>query len=158
MRGLPAGRNALFPCYRGNKVVFTSFHLFIHRCNANAIYIFCRESKGDIEDYISPYYTRHTLLEAYAGDVNHLPHRDDWDVPEQVSRQVVLPPARVRQAGRPRVSRYRSGGERATSRRTRSQPQPDAPTSSRQRARKKCGLCGQIGHTRRTCERRAADS
>lgn len=71
----------------------------------------CRRSKQSCASYVSSYYTMEALREMYACDVNPIPHTDDWFILMEIKNQIVGVPNNPKQAGRPKTSRIRSGGE-----------------------------------------------
>lgn len=83
------------------------------------------------------YYHSAKLAEAYSYRINPVQPQSTWTVPPDVAGITVMPPNRVRQAGRPKVGRYRHPTE--------------VGSSSRSRALRTCSLCGNESHTRRKC-------
>ena len=77
------------------------------------------------------YYSKEYLQHAYGRPINPVPSKSAWSIPEEVSSRVVLPMIGKTQSGRPKQKRIRSIGE-----------------STRV---KKCGKCGQPGHSRLRC-------
>ena len=108
------------------------------------------EAGDTIADYVDDYYTNEFLIDCYSGSVNHLPPRDQWLMPEYIADSVVLPPIITGQAGRPKESRHRGGGEGSST-------QAEQSSSIRRRKPKKCSICHQVGQTKRTCTVRASD-
>ncbi|XP_075084113.1 uncharacterized protein LOC107807718 [Nicotiana tabacum] len=66
-----------------------------------------RHKNKSYENYYSPYYTRESLLQTYEIPVDPLPDERKWDVPQHIAEEVVLPPTRKRQPGRPQKQRYK---------------------------------------------------
>ncbi|XP_062093939.1 uncharacterized protein LOC133799974 [Humulus lupulus] len=83
-----------------------------------------------VHDYCAKFYRTETLKALYQENVHHLPHKHEWNLPQQLDI-VVLPPKATIPAGRPRKKRIRSRGE------------PKVIIT--------CGKCGQPGHNRKTC-------
>ncbi|XP_057770745.1 uncharacterized protein LOC130990535 [Salvia miltiorrhiza] len=87
---------------------------------------------------------------SYSGEVNNLPPRHQWLIPEYLAESVVLPLIVTGQSGRPKEGRHRGGGEGSST-------QADASSSSRRRKPKKCSICHEEGHSKRTCAGRATE-
>ncbi|XP_022852910.1 uncharacterized protein LOC111374473 [Olea europaea var. sylvestris] len=77
-------------------------------------------------DYCSYYYTRDAYLNACQDSVYPVGNQEEWTVPEEAYREIVLPSYQKRSCGRPTEKRKRSSREGA-----------------------KCGCCGGQGHNRR---------
>lgn len=50
-----------------------------------------------------------TLRKTYFGEIYPVPNPDEWEVPTEVKSEIVGVPANPKQAGRPRMSRIKSG-------------------------------------------------
>lgn len=110
-----------------NKIIISCVFVLI-------IHFFFRFVGGRTTDYVSHYFRQSTLVATYSPNIEHVPHPDNWVVPETVARYIVRPPLSVRQAGRPRQSRARSTVE-------------DLDNTVQQR----CSRFGIEGHKRRSC-------
>nr|XP_016443134.1 PREDICTED: uncharacterized protein LOC107768515 [Nicotiana tabacum] len=86
------------------------------------------------EEYCSNYYKPNTIVMTYDLQVYPLPDRNDWNIPEHVTEEVVLPPKWKRPLGRPKKKRDKTLSELL---------QPKNQHS--------CSICGQVGHNKRTC-------
>ncbi|XP_057788200.1 uncharacterized protein LOC131005315 [Salvia miltiorrhiza] len=108
------------------------------------------EAGDTIAEYVDSYYTNDFLIDTYSREVNNLPPRRQWLVPEHIAEQVVLPLIVKGQAGRPKEGRHRGGGEGTST-------QADESSSIRRRKPKKCSICHEEGHSKRTCAGRATE-
>ncbi|XP_019236684.1 PREDICTED: uncharacterized protein LOC109216913 [Nicotiana attenuata] len=86
------------------------------------------------EEYCSNYYKPSTIVMTYDVPVYPLPDKNDWNIPEHVAEEVVLPPKWKRPPGRPKKKRDKTLSELL---------QPKNQHS--------CSICGQGGHNKRTC-------
>ncbi|KAK2646062.1 hypothetical protein Ddye_021257 [Dipteronia dyeriana] len=64
-----------------------------------------------IGDFCSDFYKTSTWLESYSGLIFLVGQPSEWNTPEEVRAEVVLPPDWRPQAGRPRKNRVLSAGE-----------------------------------------------
>ncbi|XP_057803139.1 uncharacterized protein LOC131018434 [Salvia miltiorrhiza] len=108
------------------------------------------ETGDTIAEYVDSYYTNEFLIDTYSREVNNLPSRRQWLVPEHIAEQVVLPLIVKGQSGRPKEGRHRGGGEGSST-------QADESSSIRRRKPKKCSICHEEGHSKRTCAGRATE-
>ncbi|XP_057809090.1 uncharacterized protein LOC131023562 [Salvia miltiorrhiza] len=108
------------------------------------------EAGDTIAEYVDSYYTNEFLIDTYSREVNNLPPRRQWLVPEHMAEQVVLPLIVKGQSGRPKEGRHRGGGEGSST-------QADESSSIRRRKPKKCSICHEEGHSKRTCAGRATE-
>ncbi|KAK2634198.1 hypothetical protein Ddye_028990 [Dipteronia dyeriana] len=60
-----------------------------------------RACKTPFIDFCSHYYTKSSLVEAYAGVIRPVGHISDWEIPDKISSVVVHPTEWLSQAGRP---------------------------------------------------------
>lgn len=111
------------------------------------------------------YYSTATWREIYATEVIPVPDPCHWRVPCDVASRVVETPSNPKQAGRPRTKRIQSTRDRVCSRcKQKGHYQStcsvyleinaeEEPVLGRKRPRKpkSCGICGVVGHCRRTC-------
>ncbi|XVF59053.1 hypothetical protein PTKIN_Ptkin07bG0243700 [Pterospermum kingtungense] len=74
----------------------------------------------------------------YSGLIYPVSHPDEWEVPNNVKSQIVLPPSIRAQAGAPQTTRFPSGVERRMN--------PRRPRGVRH-----CSICGEVGHTKKRC-------
>ena len=81
--------------------------------------------------YCADYFKKNTLVRMYSNRIFPVCHPDDWDVPASVKAQVVTPPVITKEAGRPKIKRIPSAGERVKSRK-----------------QSTCSRCKQSGHNR----------
>ncbi|XP_070014713.1 uncharacterized protein [Nicotiana sylvestris] len=79
------------------------------------------------EEYCSNYYKPNTIVMTYDLQVYPLPDRNDWNIPEHVTEEVVLPPKWKRPLGRPKKKRDKTLSELL---------QPKNQHS--------CSICGQV--------------
>ncbi|KAK0572686.1 hypothetical protein LWI29_035455 [Acer saccharum] len=104
-------------------------------CHALAAIRFCKKKFGD---FCSDFYKTSTWLESYSGVIFPVGHPSEWNTPEEVRSEVVLPPEWRPQAGRPRKKRVPSAGEHG-------------PTT------RYCTICKKSGHNRQNCPNPPAD-
>ncbi|XP_062104286.1 uncharacterized protein LOC133815463 [Humulus lupulus] len=95
----------------------------------HAVAVIAKRNLG-VYDYCAKFYKTETLKALYEENVHHLPHKNEWNLPQHLDI-VVLPPKATIPAGRPRKKRIRSKGE------------PKVIIT--------CGKCGQPRHNRKTC-------
>ncbi|XP_022871059.1 uncharacterized protein LOC111390271 [Olea europaea var. sylvestris] len=88
-------------------------------------------TRRDPYDYYSYYYTRDGYLNAYQDSVYPVGNQEEWTLPEEVQREIVLCPNQKRSCGRLTEKRKRSSRE-------------GRPTT-------KCGRCRGQGHNCRRC-------
>ncbi|XP_019227233.1 PREDICTED: uncharacterized protein LOC109208559 [Nicotiana attenuata] len=86
------------------------------------------------EEYCSNYYKPSTIVMTYDVPVYPLPDKNDWNIPEHVAQEVVLPPKWKRPPGRPKKKRDKTLSELLHPKNQHS-----------------CSICGQGGHNKRTC-------
>nr|XP_016472825.1 PREDICTED: uncharacterized protein LOC107794808 [Nicotiana tabacum] len=86
------------------------------------------------EEYCSSYYKPSTIVMTYDVPVYPLPDKNDWNIPEHVAEEVVLPPKWKRPPGRPKKKRDKNLSELLLPKNQHS-----------------CSICGQRGHNKRTC-------
>ncbi|KAH6764806.1 hypothetical protein C2S51_016055 [Perilla frutescens var. frutescens] len=98
-----------------------------------------RDNGQHIYDYVETYYKTSTLRDTYELPIHSLPNPSEWVVPPDVAETIVLSPIITCQAGHPNMRRRRSHSETST------------------RRRKTCNICGEEGHTRRTCPFRVGE-
>ncbi|KAK2655441.1 hypothetical protein Ddye_008493 [Dipteronia dyeriana] len=133
-----------------------------------------RHCKKKIGDFCSNFYKTSTWLESYSGLIFFVGQPSEWNTPEKVCVEVVLPPDWRPQAGRLRNNRVQSAGEHGRrsryctickksghNRKNCANPPvdqqcnvPNPQTNPRPRQRRKCKSCGQEGHNIRTCPTR----
>lgn len=65
----------------------------------------------EIHDFCSKYYWMEQWVLAYCRTIFPVPHHSDWDVPEEIQTQHVLPPYYEKKKGRKQVTRIPSVGE-----------------------------------------------
>lgn len=82
-------------------------------------------------NFIPSYFTKAGFEAVYAQDVNPITHDGDWNLPSQA--QIINPPVQKRQAGRPKMKRFRSKDEMKK------------PYTVH------CEKCGKCGHNKRRC-------
>ncbi|XP_027774853.1 uncharacterized protein LOC114078357 [Solanum pennellii] len=86
------------------------------------------------EEYCLDFYKRGTILKTYEVPVYPLPDKSEWNIPEHIATEVVLPPKFKRPPGRPKKQREKSLCE-----------------LSKRKGTNSCSTCGQQGHNRRSC-------
>ncbi|KAH6835928.1 hypothetical protein C2S53_002769 [Perilla frutescens var. hirtella] len=130
-------------------------------------------------DYVEYYYKQVNMCLTYHERVYSVPNDDEWTVPFQQASFTLFPPIAVCQPGRPKERRYRSSMEGSSSKTRKQQvcsrcggtghnkskcTTPHAIGSSEANATqghrqlRRYGICGEIGHSRRTCLLRANES
>ncbi|XP_008244219.1 PREDICTED: uncharacterized protein LOC103342374 [Prunus mume] len=97
----------------------------------------CRFLKLNIYSKRSRYYTKKTWLDAYFEFIYLVQPQEIWVIPEDVQSQVVLPPIAKVMSGRQKNQRISSQGE---------------STVRRKCLRRRCSMCGDIGHNKSTCK------
>ncbi|KAL8527313.1 hypothetical protein ACS0TY_005256 [Phlomoides rotata] len=119
----------------------------------------------DICSFVHPGYSSRNVQGMWRGSIEPVPHPNQWANFAHLNSIKCYPPKQPRQAGRPRVSRRRSGLETSTSTRksriNETEPiglsQESASVVNqtqqipRRRGVRKCSTCGENGHTKRTC-------
>ncbi|KAH0660439.1 hypothetical protein KY289_029187 [Solanum tuberosum] len=86
------------------------------------------------DEYCSDFYKPETILRTYEVPVYPLPDKSEWNIPEHIDTEVVLPPKYKRPPGRPKKQREKSFSE-----------------FSKRKGTNSCSTCGQRGHNRRSC-------
>jgi hypothetical protein len=114
-----------------------------------------------VPEMCSEYYTSDTLRQAYRGEINPLPHAENWVVPDQVRNLLVLPWKVRVLPGRPKKSRYRSCVEKAKQKNCsncglkghnkRSCRKPPSDGANKTKHPRSCSVCHKQGHNRQTC-------
>nr|XP_009771977.1 PREDICTED: uncharacterized protein LOC104222440 [Nicotiana sylvestris] len=87
-----------------------------------------------LEEYCSNYYKPNTIVMTYDVPMYPLPDRNDWNIPEHVAEEVVLPSKWKIPPGRPKKKRDKTLSELL---------QPKNQHS--------CSICGKRGYNKRTC-------
>ncbi|KAG5597292.1 hypothetical protein H5410_038524 [Solanum commersonii] len=77
------------------------------------------------------FYKPETILKTYEVHVYPLPDKSEWNIPEHIATEVVLPPKYKRPLGRPKKQREKSFSE-----------------LSKRKGTNSCSTCGQRGHNR----------
>ncbi|XP_062089253.1 uncharacterized protein LOC133795812 [Humulus lupulus] len=95
----------------------------------HAVAVIAKRNLG-VYDYFAKFYKTEMLEALYEENVQPLPHKDEWNLPQHLDI-VVFPPKATIPAGRPKKKRIRSRGE------------PKIIIT--------CGKCGQPGHNTKTC-------
>ncbi|XP_057795182.1 uncharacterized protein LOC131011390 [Salvia miltiorrhiza] len=108
------------------------------------------EAGDTIAEYVDSYYKNEFLIDTYSDEVNNLPPRHQWLVPEYIAESVVLPLIIKGQSGGPKEGKHRGGGEGRST-------QADESSSIRRRKPKKCSICHEEGQSKRTCAGRATE-
>ena len=80
----------------------------------------------------SRYYTVDAWLHSYAETIYPVGNEEEWDVPDDISRRIVESPPYKPKAGRPKMKRRKSKGEKM-------------------KMQRHCSRCGRKGHNRATC-------
>ncbi|XP_062104331.1 uncharacterized protein LOC133815514 [Humulus lupulus] len=93
----------------------------------------------EVYDLCSNYYKLETWALAYVDTIYPVPQQEDWDINEVEVLPKVLPPNVPIKRGRAKLKRIPSVGEG-------------------KKWIKRCGLCGQPGHSKKTCPLRATTS
>ncbi|KAG5616262.1 hypothetical protein H5410_016086 [Solanum commersonii] len=75
-----------------------------------------------------------TILKTYEVPVYHLPDKSEWNIPEHIATEVVLPPKYKRPPRRPKKQREKSFSE-----------------LSKIKCTNSCSTCGKCVHNRRSC-------
>ena len=63
------------------------------------------------EEYCSEFYKRGTILKTYEVPIYPLPDKGEWNIPEHIATEVVLPPKFKLPPGRPKKQREKSFSE-----------------------------------------------
>ncbi|XP_015160621.1 uncharacterized protein [Solanum tuberosum] len=84
--------------------------------------------------YCSDFYKPKTVLKTYEAPVYPLPDVTEWNVPEHIAEEIVLPPRYKRPPGRPKKQRDKSFSE-----------------LSKRKGTNSCSRCGNRGHNKRSC-------
>ncbi|XP_016553039.1 uncharacterized protein LOC107852498 [Capsicum annuum] len=100
---------------------------------AHAISILKSKHVKKFGPYCSEYCKPATLVKTYEVSIISMPDRTDWNVPNSVAEQEVLPPIFKRLPGRPKKGRKKKSSETLSS------------------STNRCGRCGHEGHNRRSC-------
>ncbi|XP_009627897.1 uncharacterized protein [Nicotiana tomentosiformis] len=120
-------------CLQNKRCSCGQFHLDELSC-AHALEDL-RHRNESYENYCSPYYTRENLLHTYEILVDPLPDESKWNVPQHIAEEVVMPPTKKRQRGRPQKQRYKPYDE-----------------VNAKKYKVSCGNCGLEGHNKRSCK------
>ncbi|XP_070050410.1 uncharacterized protein [Nicotiana tomentosiformis] len=94
-----------------------------------------RHRNESYENYCSPYYTRESLLHTNEIPVDPLPDESKWNGPQHIAEEVVMPPTRKRQAGRPQKQIYKPYDE-----------------VNAKKYKVSCGNCRLERHNKRSCK------
>ncbi|XP_049379751.1 uncharacterized protein LOC125844485 [Solanum stenotomum] len=86
------------------------------------------------DEYCSDFYKPETILRTYEVPVYPLLDKSEWNIPEHIDTEVVLPLKYKRPPGRPKKQREKSFSE-----------------FSKRKGINSCSTCGQLGHNRRSC-------
>ncbi|XP_060210218.1 uncharacterized protein LOC132637089 [Lycium barbarum] len=86
------------------------------------------------EDYCSDLFKPATVLKTYDVPVDPLPDEREWNIPNHILEDVVLPPRYKRPPGRPKKRRDKPLNELLFG-----------------KGRHACSTCGQVGHNKRSC-------
>ncbi|XP_070004316.1 uncharacterized protein [Nicotiana sylvestris] len=86
------------------------------------------------EEYFSNYYKPNTIVMTYDVSMYPLPNRNDWNIPEHVAEEVVLPSKWKIPPGRPKKKRDKTLTELL-----------------QQKNQHSCSIRGQGGYNKRTC-------
>ncbi|KAL3622172.1 hypothetical protein CASFOL_033583 [Castilleja foliolosa] len=132
------------------------------------------EDNQSLYSYVHAYYKTDTLRKLWSPIIMPVAHPNEWDLPEEISSSIVKPPIVTRGPGRPRFHRVSSTGLASRKRKLAScsrchgtghnsatctvdfslcesssnVPVTQAPSG---RAKRRCGVCKEHGHTRRKC-------
>ncbi|XP_049357107.1 uncharacterized protein LOC125821778 [Solanum verrucosum] len=96
-------------------------------------YIYSVSDEGK-NAYCSDFYKPKTVLKTYEVPVYPLPDVTEWNVPEHIVEEIVLPPRYKRPPGRPKKQRDKSFSE-----------------LSKRKGTNSCSRCGNRGHNKRSC-------
>ena len=96
--------------------------------------------RGNVEDYCHHFFSVDNWRKCYMGVIHPIPSMNFWPQFENMDLQ---PPVARSLPGRPKKHRRRSQGE----------PRPAAQSST-----KRCGICNEFGHNRKTCSQTPAPS
>ncbi|XP_047252226.1 uncharacterized protein LOC124887091 [Capsicum annuum] len=88
----------------------------------------------EYERYCSELYRPNTIVKTYKLSVVPMSYMKDWNVPEFVDADEVLPPKYKRPPGRPKKGRHLKSSESLTA------------------SSNHCSKCGRASHNRRTCD------
>lgn len=79
---------------------------------SHAIAVLRKKNITEFEPYCSEYYKPSTLISTYEIPIGPLPDEEDWNIPDSVLNEVVLPPKYKRPPGRPKKSRHKNMSEK----------------------------------------------
>ncbi|KAM3253029.1 hypothetical protein P3L10_007099 [Capsicum annuum] len=100
---------------------------------ARAIAVLKSKHVKEFDPYCSEYYKPATLVKTYEVSIIPMPDRTNWNVPNSVAEEEVLPPIFKRLPGRSKKGRKKKSSETISS------------------STNRCGRCGHEGHNRRSC-------
>ncbi|XP_060958349.1 uncharacterized protein LOC115712279 [Cannabis sativa] len=86
--------------------------------------------------FCSEWYSKSVLLETYAGSVNPLPNKEDWNTPDEIKEDRIKPPEFKVKPGRPKKRRGEGIGDYAKRGRRRTMT---------------CGNSGILDHNKKSC-------
>ncbi|XP_016582059.2 uncharacterized protein LOC107879549 [Capsicum annuum] len=78
---------------------------------AHAIFVLKSKHVKDFGDYCLEYYKPNTLVKTYEVSIVSMPDKKDWDVPNSVDEEEVLPPLYKIHSGRPKKGRKKKSCE-----------------------------------------------
>ncbi|KAL5537704.1 hypothetical protein UlMin_045636 [Ulmus minor] len=84
-------------------------------------------------EYCSKWYDIMMYKNTYNGSLNPVGDKEDWNIPEDIKQEILLPPIYKPAAGRRKKQRYKSATETF-------------------KMSTKCGRCRRTGHNRKTCK------
>ncbi|KAL5562523.1 hypothetical protein UlMin_032270 [Ulmus minor] len=121
-----------------NPIMYQVFDIDRLPC-AHAI-VAALHARVGVYSLVSPYYTKKYYMLAYQQTIYPVGSQSQWDVPDEVVSQVVLPrEVKDRKRGRPKNSRYPSAGEF-------------------KKRKNRCGKYGQLGHYKKKCRSEAGST
>ncbi|KAL5545674.1 hypothetical protein UlMin_005361 [Ulmus minor] len=84
-------------------------------------------------EYCSKWYDIVMYKNTYNGSLNPVGDKEDWNIPEDIKQEILLPPIYKPAVGRRKKQRYKSATETF-------------------KMSTKCGRCRRTGHNRKTCK------
>ena len=120
----------------------------------------------DYTSLYADYYKKEVLADAYSIPIMPVGHPNTWVVPEDIRDRVMLTPDIHTQSGRPRRTQFASASERPSKQKCKkygthghnsrrcTNPGPSSSSTIPDAYRRKCSLCHEVGHNKKTCPKK----